>query len=169
MKFKEGSVSDVLFQTLVKASDYSLFLEDFTYSGQMKSLKRIPNHRTKNTVDVAILRLKKKGIIKLENDFEGRILISLTDFGREYVDSNSENWDGKFRIVMWDIPERKRRIRNLFRRKLKEWKFVQWQKSVWVSKRNVTVKLREMINEYEMGQWVSVIESDDPFLQSLFQ
>lgn len=169
MKFREGSTSDLLFKLLAKASEYSIYLEEFTYSGQLRALKGISSRRTKNTLAVVINRLKNKGIIEQEIDNEGKIIIKLTSLGKKYLgDDKDDVWDGKYRIVVWDVPERKRRIRDLFRRKLKDWKFRQWQKSVWVSKRNVTVKLRKMITEYEMDRWVAVVESDDPSLGSLF-
>jgi len=89
----------------------------------------------------------------------------LTEVGREFILlSKSEDeieWDGKWRIVIFDIPEDKRKIRNVFRSRLKLWDFKPWQKSVWASKKNVTSKLRNLIKELEIDNWVLVIESDN--------
>lgn len=41
-------------------------------------------------------------------------------------------WDGKWRIVMFDVPEKKRSERNVLRNKLKEIGFQEIQKSVFV-------------------------------------
>jgi len=41
-------------------------------------------------------------------------------------------WDKKWRIVMYDIPEDKRRARDQVRRLIKQLGFVQLQRSVWV-------------------------------------
>lgn len=41
-------------------------------------------------------------------------------------------WDGRWHIVFYDIPERKRRARDALRDKLKEMGFLEWQKSVFV-------------------------------------
>lgn len=42
------------------------------------------------------------------------------------------NWDGKWRLVIFDIPENKKQARNALSRKLSEMDFYQCQKSVWI-------------------------------------
>lgn len=41
-------------------------------------------------------------------------------------------WDRNFRMVIFDIPEKKRKQRDLFRAKIKEMNFVKFNDSVWV-------------------------------------
>ena len=106
------------------------------------------------------------GVIANVISEEGRQFLKLTELGKEAL-GVEEEWDGKYRIVIWDIPENKRRLRDLIRRKLKEYNFKIWQKSVWVSKRNVTKRLRKFILELKMEKWVMVIESDDPSLSHI--
>ncbi len=43
-----------------------------------------------------------------------------------------KKWDGKWRIVIFDISQLKKVYRELFRSKLKELGFYQLQKSVWI-------------------------------------
>jgi phenylacetic acid degradation operon negative regulatory protein len=43
-----------------------------------------------------------------------------------------ERWDGKWRIVAYDLPEDKRSLRNSLRYVLEKCGFLQAQKSVWV-------------------------------------
>ena len=43
-----------------------------------------------------------------------------------------KKWDGKIRIVAFDIPDKQRAKRNAFRYKLKELGFYSSQKSVWL-------------------------------------
>lgn len=64
-------------------------------------------------------RLTPKGIIKIL-----RIKIKLL--------RKKKKWDGYWRIVIFDIPERKRKFRDLFRRTIKEIGFRQVQRSVWI-------------------------------------
>ena len=42
------------------------------------------------------------------------------------------SWDGKWRILMFDIPESKRESRDSLTNKLRNLGFIQFQKSVWV-------------------------------------
>src|SRR3990167_1742090 len=44
----------------------------------------------------------------------------------------AKRWDGKWRIVLFDIPEPKKKIRDSLRRKLKALGFLEFQKSVFI-------------------------------------
>lgn len=69
-------------------------------------------------------------------------------------------WDGKWRIVVFNIPENHQLVRQILRSRLKLWGFVQWHKSVWASKKPITAKLRELVKELNIEDWVLVFESD---------
>ncbi len=43
-----------------------------------------------------------------------------------------ENWDGKWRIIIFDISDKKKRHRNLFQLKIKNMGFFQLQESIYV-------------------------------------
>src|ERR1035437_5363263 len=45
---------------------------------------------------------------------------------------NPKKWDGKWRLVIYDLPIRFKKARNAFRWKLKDLGFFQFQKSVWI-------------------------------------
>ena len=44
----------------------------------------------------------------------------------------SKYWDGKWHMVMYDLPIRFKKARNVFRWKLKDLGFFQFQKSAWI-------------------------------------
>jgi phenylacetic acid degradation operon negative regulatory protein len=71
------------------------------------------------------------------------------------------NWDGVWRLVIFDIPESHKRVRDTLRRRLKEWGFNPWQKSVWATKKPLTDVLRELVKKLEVEDWVLIIESRD--------
>ena len=88
----------------------------------------------------AFYYLKKKGLISLERDGHD-VKISLTKEGKKragkyQIDDlfleRPKKWDGKWRLVVFDIPNSSNIIRNTFRRKLKEFGFCLFQKSVWI-------------------------------------
>ena len=45
---------------------------------------------------------------------------------------SSKSWNGKWYVVMYDLPLRFKKVRNAFRWKLKDLGFFQFQKSVWI-------------------------------------
>ena len=83
--------------------------------------------------------LRKKELIKIEKDGYD-VQIMLTEKGKEkarkYQIDNLEIekpkiWDGKWRIIIFDILDKQRIKRDAFRKKLKELGFYSLQKSVW--------------------------------------
>jgi len=70
---------------------------------------------------------RKNGKIYLTN--KGRIKIIkniIKDRG------NNKKWDGKWRAIVFDIPEATRRERNFLRKELKQVGFKELQKSIWI-------------------------------------
>lgn len=163
LKIRKGSLSEILLTVLEQSIDGMVVvnhfvnnMKDYSIFGRDYPLKR-------SALSKAIARLRQKGIITQERMEEGEMILKLTDEGKAamfLMDDGNEQWDGKWRIVIWDIPEQKRIIRNLFRRNLKKWGFKHLQKSVWISKKNVTDKLFSYIKDLGIEKWVWVFESE---------
>lgn len=146
---------------LEKSIDGYVRLEDFAYH-HYRYHYGIPELK-KAALSKAVARLRKGGLIETDKTDVGKLILKLTDAGRTaYLlgNDNVDNWDGKWRIVIFDIPEQKRLIRDLFRRNLKKWGFKHLQKSVWISKKNVTEKLFSYIKDLGVEKWVFVFESE---------
>lgn len=161
MKIHKGKLSHTILLALEKTVDGYIRLEDFLYKTHIYA-KGYERPLKKSEFSQALKRLRERGLIEQDLIDEGKIIFKLTELGRDILGVKTFNefdWDGIWRIVVFDIPEEKRRIRNLFRRKLKHWGFILWQQSVWVTKNNVTNKLRSLIDELGIGQWVAVLES----------
>lgn len=84
--------------------------------------------------------LKKRGFIQVQRDGHD-IRVALTKRGKELagkyqIDDLSmprpKKWDRKWRVIVFDIPSTSNMIRDIFRRKLKEFGFYQLQKSTWI-------------------------------------
>lgn len=118
----------------------------------------------KSSLSKALKILRENGFIEFVDD--KKLIYKLTNEGRQEaiwarLRVGNEKWDGRWRLVIFDIPEKRRAARDLLRSKLKQWGFIHWQKSVWACKANCTKPLRDFIKQVGMGDWVMVIESDD--------
>jgi len=168
MRIRQGSLSYWILLSLQKTAE-NVYLEDFSYSGQIKALKGLPRKIRTNSFAESMRRLRKKGLVEQAKMVDGQILLKLTNTGNKILENEKDDEvSNKYTVVIWDIPETKRVVRNLLRRRLKEWGFKSWQKSVWVSQRDVASKLRNFIGEVGIEKWVGVIESEDSVLGSLF-
>ena len=119
MGIKKGSLSYCILLGLEKTVDGYVRFEDFTYNSY-KYLYGIPDVK-KSGLAAAIRRLRIAGYIKKEVD-TGKIIFKLTQLGKEAIpyEFDESKWDGRWRIVIFDIPENKKVVRNLFRRHLKK-------------------------------------------------
>ncbi len=84
--------------------------------------------------------LKRKGLVRVTKR-KGKTLVFLTKKGENKAKRIAIedifikipfHWDGKWRIVIFDIPESLRHVRDLLRLKLRQFGFYQLQESVWI-------------------------------------
>lgn len=62
--------------------------------------------------------------------------------------------NGQWLMVFFDVPESKRKVRDLLRRELCSLGFRSVQKSVWVTRRQVSGQLQELIALLNVGRFV---------------
>ncbi|MEX2008319.1 MAG: CRISPR-associated endonuclease Cas2 [Candidatus Spechtbacterales bacterium] len=74
---------------------------------------------------------KKKGVARLELTKLGKELLQGYQLNTLQI-QQPKRWDGQWRFVMFDVPEKSRYVRNILRDKLKKMGFFQVQQSVWV-------------------------------------
>jgi DNA-binding transcriptional regulator PaaX len=67
-------------------------------------------------------------------------------------------WDGKWRFIVYDVPQEHKVIRNLIRRRLKEWDFKLFQKSIWFSPLPLTTEILKLDKQIDDTDYLSVIE-----------
>ncbi len=158
------SLGDLLLSALEKTVDGYVRAEDFLYNSHIYA-KGYDRPLKKASLAKAIKRLRDRRLIE-EVVNEGDVIVKLTDEGRtkaiwEKVKHLEGIWDGKWRIVAFDIPETHSLIRNLFRRRLKEFGFRQLQKSIWISKISCTDLIRNYVQILGINKWVSVLEAEN--------
>jgi len=110
--------------------------------------------------------LEDKGLITM-SERDGKTKITLTKLGQkkvlEYqVDAMELNvplrWDGKWRVVIFDIPESRKTHRDAFRRKLIDLGFERIQDSVWRHKYPCAKEIEFLSHLYEIYPYVDMIE-----------
>ena len=68
-----------------------------------------------------------------------------------------ENWDGQWRMVMFDIPEKLKSSRNALSIKLKSLGLLQWQRSVWVHPFECETEIMTVAQVYNVDQFVTYL------------
>lgn len=94
----------------------------------------------KRDLERAIKSLYKSNLLAHKNNVDGTTTIVINKNGKkvaltydlENIIIKKSKWDQKWRIVMFDIPEKYKKTRDLFRYHLKRLGFFEYQKSVFV-------------------------------------
>lgn len=115
--------------------------------------------RGRQAARMALRRLEQAGY--LERIERGdKVLYRLTDGGRRRVNRyvfSKKKWDGKWRMVVFDIPEKRRRARVVLRERLLELGFRQFQESVWIGPFDVLEEVRDLRDEYRIQDYVKLL------------
>jgi len=114
--------------------------------GILKIAGRSPHFQrySKKGMKDAVGNLKRRRLIEIISEKDGRIRVNLTNKGMKRVKEfafdklviqKPKKWDRKWRVVIFDIPTQPKRLnsaRAALRGKIKELGFRKLQKSVWV-------------------------------------
>lgn len=76
----------------------------------------------------------------------------------EVVIKRKKKWDGRWRLVMYDLPIRFKRARDLFRWKLKDLGLYQFQKSVWIYPYPCEGELLFVADFFGVRKYVEILE-----------
>jgi len=124
----------------------------------------VPQRFKKHNFTRLVKRSLKTGEIeRIVNN--GEIYLRLTAVGKEKTirdfsmfSLQKQKWDKKWRLVIFDIAEVTRQVRDLLRLKLKKLGFGMLQESVWITPYDFILDLREFLEEKGLDDYVYVME-----------
>lgn len=140
-RIRVGKIEQVILGTIMTAGLLSVLLvvpNMLKLFG--KTIRKNEIFQKKQQIQRAVSRLIEKDLITIVVK-QGKKSLSLTKKGelilareKEYfsVPQERKRWDKKWRLVIFDIPEKKRRIRDRVRETMRMFGFVRLQDSVWV-------------------------------------
>ena len=119
------------------------------------------------SVRAAISRMNKQGWIQSEKR-GNKSYYSLTDMGTARIEEAAEriykikphSWDGKWRILMYNIPETKRNIRDELRQELIWSGFGSLSNSTWLSPNKLEKQVYNLIDKYDIHDYVNFFISE---------
>ena len=129
----------------------------FELMKEMFGVNYKPNFK-KETIRRNLNRLINQGLIA--KDPKQKIYY-LTEKGEEivtYIKNRylilKQHWDGKLRIVIFDIPEKKKYWREIIRQELLLLQFQQLQKSVYIGKHPIPESFLKEIEDNALGGYI---------------
>lgn len=120
----------------------------------------------KEALRESIRRLYRSKMIDMRENSSGSCTIILTRNGKdkaltykldEMEINKPSKWDGQWRIVLFDIPENQRKIRDAFRHHLKQLGFYEFQKSVFVHSYDCRDEVDYLVEFYRARKYIRFI------------
>ena len=117
----------------------------------------------------AVREFYAERVVDYKEKEDGKVEIILTKNGRkkalkfqfdEMKIKKPDEWDGKWRVVIFDIPEKKKRAREALRDKLKELGFKELQKSVFIFPFECEDEIDFIVEVFEIRNCVRFLRVD---------
>ncbi len=124
--------------------------------GAMGKLGLIPNKRQSEFIKESTGRLIKRGYLTYKNGY-----FTITKEGERYLNTwklksnqqlKNRKWDGKWRVLIFDIPEYRRSVRRKVRITLLDIGFLRLQDSVWIYPYGCEEYVRLMKADFKIGK-----------------
>lgn len=121
-------------------------------------------HFNRRLLKAALKRMEKNGTIE-QSDQEGEIIFKITKKGKnklfkyrlEEINLSKTTWDRKWRLVAYDIPKYKKNQAEAFRALLKKMRFLQLQKSLWLTPYSCANEIEFLKELYYLKNHVTVL------------
>lgn len=144
------------------------FLEDFLFLASRPNMGRLARYwgyTEMRTAYRAFERWEAEQVLeKIEQGQE--VIYRLGDAGKRFLERRRPSaelrrrqWDGRWRMVVFDFPEVARKARDAFRAQLRSQRMGCLQKSVWITPDPVIPAWKRLLTEAKLTEWVLLFES----------
>lgn len=140
-------------------SDFNIFRDEWENNKNNYKKKK----KNRNYFNKLIYDLKQRGYLKtLKVQDNSAIMITSKGIEKIFaikiklIDKELRK-DGKWQMVLFDIPENKRRNRDYFRNGLRYLGYKMLQKSIWVCPYDTLKETKELIKKYNLKSWVELL------------
>jgi len=122
------------------------------------------NQKTRGTISGLI---KESAIEKPENN-QNQYKLTEKGLAELYLEFPffrflKEKWDGRWRVISYEIPEKKREIRDRLRREMQGWGLGPWHRSFWLTPHPVFEVLKSLTSQKEEEKYIQAFEADHKF------
>jgi DNA-binding transcriptional regulator PaaX len=147
----------------------SLVVTPKQYFRVIKEISNEWKNINKRTLERVIASLYKSKLIKERENPDGSLSMVLTEKGKnKIITSNIDNmeikkpkkWDKKWRIVLFDIPDKHKKAREAIREILKKLGFYKYQESVFIHPHPCNDEIDFVTEYFDIRPYVRIITAE---------
>jgi len=117
-------------------------------------------------VRLALSRMSEQGLIQ-SRKVGRRSFYALTEKGRQWMQAGKRRslerepraWDGKWRLLTYNIPERMRQRRDALREELRRLGYGNLTSALWISPYDLSKELEEIFSKLKVCEYVETFEA----------
>lgn len=130
--------------------------------------------RSENSFYTALARLKRRRLVGRNEDDRSYELTPAGEYAalkasirKEFTEAEnkelriSPEWDGRWRIVFFDVPESKRPLRDYLRNVLKRHGFREFQRSMWIYPHKLPKFMLKLFDDPQLRRYARVVTTYD--------
>lgn len=164
-RIKHSDLQKLILQTVAAAGVISIGLIAPNVVGAMVKLGIIPKRRQGEYARSSASKMVEKGLLKYNGKFyelapAGEKLLRRLQFA-DFKLQKPKKWDGKWRVMIFDIPERLKKIRDQLTSLMRQAGFVRLQDSVWVYPYDCEDVLAVLKTDLGVGKYVLYLIVDE--------
>lgn len=127
--------------------------ENFDWQAEIREVK-------KESLRTIAWRLRKKGLIEKTGEKYQLSVFGMQVVQKVHIEEEKE-WDGKWRMVIFDIPETKRNERDWIRKELVQMEYKPIQRSVFLGQYPLSEEFMEKLEERDLDSCVRFLTVGD--------
>lgn len=133
-----------------------------------KILNKLDERSRQRELQKTLTYMRRKQLISNSNALNYKHGIKITEKGLKRLSVVSyknlqitklDNWDKKWRIILFDIPENQKSLRNSFTLKMKSLGLTQLQKSVWIHPFPCKNEIIHVSERHGLTKYITYIET----------
>lgn len=168
-RFKIGPVQEKILLLLLAGVGLALVRSPRTYFKIARVVRKEWKNINRKYLRRSIISLYRSKLVSERENKDGTITLVLAEKGKKLaytfnIDKikikKSPNWDKKWRMVLFDIPEKRRREREALRMHLKKLGFHAYQKSAFVLPWECKKEIEFIIEFYRVRPYVRFVLAD---------
>ncbi len=135
----------------------------------VKEISREWKEINKQSLERAIRSLYKSKLVEIKNNSNGTTTMVLSKEGKKIALAydifnmkikEPKRWDNRWRILMFDVPEKMKKVRESFRMHLKQMGFYEFQKSVFVHPYPCEAEFEHIVEFYNARRYMRFVVAD---------
>ena len=159
-KKRRDKLQGKILTILTASADVLDTVGNFAYNPYPYLYSSLGDSYPRERIDEAMASLTDEGLVEGSVEEGFRLTFAGAGIKEKLYRVRQGEWDGKWRVVFFDIPEAQRKIRDDLRSELRRLGFGLWQRSAWITPFDIAKELNSYLREQDLSAVVQIMAGE---------